>query len=125
MKGRSVSRLMLAGVLALAASAAGSWAAEEFPTGSYVTGDFSVTFIAAGGFSVTQNGEAVVEGTYKVTGHSIEITDQKGRYACTESSPGKYNWKLEGETLSFEKVADDCQRRTRTLASHPLKRQTK
>jgi hypothetical protein len=122
MKGQSLSRLMLLAVLAVATSAGWSWAAEKFPTGTYVSGDFSVTFQAAGEVIVAQNGETVVEGTYKVIGHKIEFTDLKGRYACTESVPGKYNWKKDGQALSFEKVEDDCQGRLQVLTGQPLKR---
>jgi hypothetical protein len=87
-------------------------------TGDFKKGTYSVT---AGGVkwslryddnskvTVSRDGSAVVEGTYKVTGDLLEVTDEKGPMACGgEQKTGKYKWKLEGKNLTFTKVEDEC-----------------
>ena len=59
--------------------------------------------------TVMRDGAAVVEGTYKVTGNLLEVTDEKGPMACGgEQRTGKYQWKLEGKNLTFTTVEDQC-----------------
>jgi len=97
----------------------------EFPTGAYVSGDFTVVFGADGSFSVSEKSDLVVEGAYTVEADRISFIDKQGRYACTAEGEGKYNWKQNGETLSFTKIADDCPGRTKILTMQPLTRQKK
>jgi hypothetical protein len=66
--------------------------------------------------TVTRDGAALVEGTYKVTGDLLEVTDEKGPMACGgENKTGKYRWKLEEKNLSFTKVEDECDGRASAL----------
>ncbi len=120
-----LSRVMVSAVLAYLLTAGCSWAAEAFPAGTWEAGPFAVTFDGHGAFQVAMQGETVVEGTYKVVEATIEFVDQKGRYACNESGPGKYKWKRQGEALVFEKIADECSGREQAVASQPLTRKAK
>jgi hypothetical protein len=97
--------------------AAFAGAQEKFPTGKFGAQGFVINFGADGRHAVMQDGNVVVEGTYKVTGDQIEMTDLKGQYACAESGAGTFKWKYEGEALSFTKVTDSCEGRAGALTS--------
>jgi hypothetical protein len=58
-----------------------------------------------------------VAGTYAVKESRIELTDVKGPWACTGpgQQKGTYDWKFDGTALSFSKVADSCDDRTKSL----------
>ena len=64
----------------------------------------------------------MVEGTY--SGNQAVFQDTEGKYACS-ASDGKYTWKLDGDSLSFVKVKDDCNGRVGVLTGSPLIRQSK
>lgn len=96
-------------------------------TGDFKKGTYSVT---AGGskwsikyddnsrVTVSRDGSTVVEGTYKVTGDLLEVTDEKGPMACGgEQKTGKYKWKLEGKNLTLTKVDDECGGRANALTA--------
>lgn len=71
-----------------------------------------------GKLTLTRNGEAVVNGVYKITGNEIEVTDESGMMACGgDLKTGRYKWKLEGKNLTFEKIEDDCPGRAGALTS--------
>src|SRR4030095_9477985 len=66
----------------------------------------------------TRDGEIAVEGTYKITGDELEVTDEKGPMACGgEQKTGKYRWKMEEKKLTLTKVSDLCEGRARALTS--------
>ena len=68
--------------------------------------------------TVTKDGAALVEGTYKVTGDLLEVTDESGPMACGgEQKTGKYKWKLEGKNLTFTKVEDECEGRANAMTA--------
>lgn len=48
------------------------------------------------------------------------LTDRQGRYACTESGPGKYKWQYDGKALTFTKIEDECEGRAHALTGQPL-----
>ena len=94
--------------------------AADFRKGTYsVTGGgtkWSIKYDDNNKVTVTRDGTAVVEGTYKVTGDLLEVTDEKGPMACGgEQKTGKYKWKLEGKTLTLTKVEDECDGRANAL----------
>jgi len=117
-------RVVVFAVLAVAIPAAWLPAADNLPTGTFVSGEWGVTFSADKTYHVAQNGELVVEGTYSGSHNQAVFTDTGGKYACSESN-GKYTWKLDGDSLSFVKVKDDCNGRIGVLTGGPLVRQAK
>ncbi|HXJ95458.1 MAG TPA: hypothetical protein VMT20_21655 [Terriglobia bacterium] len=110
--------------LALLISAASLPAADNLPIGTFVSVEWGVTFSADKTYHVTQNGELVVEGTYSGSHDQAVFQDTGGKYACS-ASDGKYTWKLDGDSLSFAKVEDDCDGRIGVLTGGPLVRQAK
>jgi hypothetical protein len=82
MTGRRVGKLILSVLLACAIFTVALAAVDKFPTGTFVSGDWSVTFSSDQTYHVTQNSELVVEGNYSVTRHQAIFKDTQGRYAC-------------------------------------------
>jgi hypothetical protein len=60
---------------------------------------------------------AGVKGSYLVTGNQITFTDEEGGLQCP--GPGKYEWVLDGQTLTFTAVEDTCESRKFILTVHP------
>jgi len=109
-------------VLALAAAGNASPAqAAEFQQGSYSRtsprGDKLVLkfgdkqrFVLS-----SQQGKTLVEGTYNVTKDQIEFTDQNGPIASKDAKPGKYKWELADGKLTFTKVEDESEGRSKGI----------
>jgi hypothetical protein len=112
-------------LVSMACAVTSASAQGEFPTGAYAAGNLTLTFSGDGKYTVSEKGEVVVEGTYTVTQDQIVVTDKQGRYACTEpgASIGKYQWKYDGQALTFSKLEDACQGRIGGLTGQPLMKQ--
>jgi hypothetical protein len=121
----NLSLLALQLLLASTLLASPLLAKNEFPTGTYASGDFTIVLSSDGSFRVSEKAEMVVEGSYAVEQDRISLIDKQGRYACTAEGEGKYSWKQNGETLSFTKTDDGCPGRVRILTAQPLTRQKK
>jgi hypothetical protein len=91
--------------------------AADFPSGSYKAQDLSLVFDGKGQFHVNNGGTMEVSGTYAVQQGRVELTDVKGPWACTGSGhqKGTYVWMFNGTALTFIKVADSCDERSKTL----------
>jgi|SRR5215216_2157787 len=101
-------------------------AAASFPQGTFTSKDprgsvWALTFDGKGQFTVTQNGEDGVQGTYKVTKDKIEFMDQKGPLA-EAGKVGTYTWKLAGKSLTFTKIKDEAEGRSQSLTGGPWER---
>src|SRR4030095_320482 len=95
--------------------------AADFKTGTYSSTaggvKYSITFHDNKKHTVTRGGEVVVEGSYKVTGDELELTDEKGPIACQgDQKTGKYKWKIEEKKLTLSKVEDGCEGRASALS---------
>ena len=74
-----------------------------------------------GQFTTTQNGEVVVQGTYAVAGDQMTFADVEGKMACAkEQASGIYKPALDGGTLTFTLIDDQCPGRRIVLTSHSL-----
>jgi hypothetical protein len=97
--------------------------AADFPKGTFTLKDpggtsWAVKFYGEGMFTVTRADKDVVEGTYKVNKDEIELTDEKGPFAGSgDAKTGTYKWKLEGGQLTFTKIKDESQGRSRILTA--------
>jgi hypothetical protein len=112
--GLFIAGLVFAGALVSYATGA-AFAQNKFPIGTYSSGEFIVTFAADGNHSFAMNGEVMVKGAYVIKDNVIELTDLEGQFACSGVT-GKYKWKAQEKSLSFEKVADECEGRAGALA---------
>ncbi|WHZ20689.1 MAG: hypothetical protein OJF55_002838 [Rhodanobacteraceae bacterium] len=99
--------------------------AADFPAGTYAASGITLAFDGSGHFRVTQNDAVKVEGDYTVDGSQLQVTDRTGPWACTKAAEqkGTYRWKSEGNTLTFNKVADACKDRVGSLTLHPFRKQ--
>lgn len=116
------SALALATCSAFAASSA--VAAADFPTGTYAAKGLTVTFDDKGQFRVHKGEAMEVEGEYTVNADQLQLTDQSGPEACTgaDQATGTYGWKYDNATLTFRKVADKCDARSKDLTAQPWKK---
>ena len=74
--------------------------------------------------TVTRDGKEVVEGRYTVNKDEIELTDERGPFAGTgDTKTGTYKWKLDGGKLTFTKVKDESEGRSRILTTGAWERQ--
>jgi hypothetical protein len=51
------------------------------------------------------------------------LTDKEGEYACNAAATGKYKWKFDGKSLTFNVIEDDCDGRKGGLTSQPFNKQ--
>jgi len=95
--------------------------AEDFKRGTYSATQggvkWAIKYDESGKVTVISNGKAVVEGTYKIKGDELEVTDEKGPMACAAEHTGRYKWKLEGAKLTLTKIEDECEGRATALTS--------
>jgi hypothetical protein len=119
MKRFAFAILAMSMVLASSAVAAGGL------TGTYKTkitgskqfnGNWALQFTKKGTYTVKQNGNVEVTGTFTSTGSKLTfLKGDKGNGACPAG--GKYKWDLTGKTLKFTRISDSCSGR-RTVLSH-------
>ncbi|HMG35666.1 MAG TPA: hypothetical protein VKM94_17145 [Blastocatellia bacterium] len=121
MKRKCESLLKAAWLLILLLALTTEVSAQAFKTGVYsaTSGDvkWSIKYEEGGKVTVSRNGELLVEGTYKVKGDELELTDKSGAMSCGADKAGKYKWKLEGKKLSFTMLTDECEGRATALTS--------
>jgi hypothetical protein len=60
------------------------------------------------------------KGTYSGTLHgdkmvTLEFKDEKGSIASKDAKPGKYKWKLDDKKLTFTKVEDESEGRSKGI----------
>src|SRR5262245_8410864 len=96
--------------------------AAGFPKGTFTLTSsgksvWTLDFNGKGNFVVTEDGKTVVEGIYKISKEQIQFTDEKGPYAQPEAKIGTYIWKFNDRKLTFTKVEDSAEPRSRTLRS--------
>ncbi len=104
--------------------AASTLAAAGFAPGDYDGGGATLHFAADGTYRVAQGAEAMVEGTYRVDGEKIVLTDVSGAFACkpAEKATGTYAWHLDGDALKLSKIDDACDDRSTDLTAAAWKK---
>lgn len=95
--------------------------ADVPPEMAAAAGSWELILGEEGQFTSTQNGEVVVRGTYAVSGDQMAFSDAEGKMACAkEQASGSYKPALDGRTLSFTLVDDQCAGRRIVLTSRAL-----
>lgn len=64
-----------------------------------------MTFDDGGVFTVTENGEVLAEETYTPKSTTLELVPRSGAIVCAETDTYE---KVEGDTLTFTVVEDQC-----------------
>ena len=118
-KGFSRLLVSLATCSALVASAA---FAADFPAGTYMASDVTLSFDGNGHFRGSQKDAVKVEGDYAVSGDQLKFTDKSGAWACPAAQVGTYRWRSDGDTLTLSKVSDACKDRVESLTPHSWKK---
>jgi hypothetical protein len=113
--------LMTCPMLATAGDASG------FPTGVYAAKGVPATiqFKSGGRVRVSKGSDLKVDGSYKVDGDRIQLTDERGPWACMKpgEQTGSYQWKTDKGQLTFIRVADTCKDRVDSLTKYDWKKQ--
>ena len=105
--------------------------AADFPKGTFTLKDpggtvWAVNFDGKDKVTVSRADRVVVEGTYKVNKDEITFTDEDGPFAGKDhAKTGTYKWKLEGDRLTFTKVKDASEGRSRILTVGAWERKEK
>ena len=98
--------------------------ADVPPDMKAAVGNWELILGDEGQFTTSRNGEVMVRGAYAVTGDQITFSDAEGAMAClNEQAAGSYTPALDGATLTFTLVDDDCAGRRIVLTSHSLTKQ--
>lgn len=98
--------------------------AAAFPTGAYEAGGMVLNFGGDGRIHVLQGGKSVVEGTYKIAGDKLTLTDVSGTFACPkDEASGTYIWQIDKSALTLTKVDDPCDDRASDITGHPWQKQ--
>jgi hypothetical protein len=88
-----------------------------------LSGRWQITFAPDGRFSVTRNGEVMIEeGHYQVDNTLLTVGQETGPAACVGEPrllSGTYQWKRQGDALTLLVVNDKCGGRTVVFAAHP------
>jgi hypothetical protein len=119
---KSVCTLLIAAFFGFVFAASAKPAAD-FPKGTFASKDaggteWTINFDGKGHNTVSRNGSAVVEGSYKVNKDTVEFKDVKGQFAEPDKI-GTYKWKLTGTSLTFTKVKDEAKGRAESLTGGP------
>jgi hypothetical protein len=98
--------------------------AADLPVGSYANASVTLTFDDKARFRVNDGKAVQVTGHYTVKGNQLELTDEKGPWACTkaEERTGTYTWKYDNSVLTLAKVADLCGERAVGLTAGDWKK---
>lgn len=93
---------------------------QVFPSGkfNYTVGEHSpvVDIYEGGKVTLSLEGEIIVVSKYWVTGEVFDVEDVEGIYASPELGVGRYKWKLDGSTLTFELMEDHNPSRPKSFA---------
>ena len=99
--------------------------ADVSPDTKAILGKWELILTDEGPFTLLQNGEVVVHGSYTVTDTNISFSDSEGKLACQEQDAGVYTAVLDKETLTLKLVEDNCAGRRIVMLSHALLKQKK
>jgi hypothetical protein len=122
---RNYALLLLVGLALLAVMPVVQLQAAEFPKGSFWAmsprGDkITIKFEDKEKFSLkSADGKVLVTGKYKISKNQIEFTDETGPIAAKDAKPGKYEWNFESDKLSFSKIEDESDGRSKGLTRTP------
>jgi len=115
--GRALRVATFAGALFTPAASA----QHMLPSGPLVIRAFTLQFNPAGTFTLTGEGWPSMAGTWTASGSSVTLQLQNGPNEC--SGAGRYTFAVDGERVSFNLIADDCEDRRMILdRSHWLPR---
>jgi hypothetical protein len=95
---------------------------------SIVVGYWEMRLLNGSHYMLITEGNIVAEqGRYRLTEEQIELSAERGFFACTHparsgQAQATYRWALDGEALILTALADGCPTRRAMLTMHPLVR---
>ena len=114
-------KTLISSLAGLSLSMVALWSgAAAFPTGAYEADGTVIDFGSDGRVHISQGGKTMVEGTYKIAGDKLTLTDVSGSFACPkDKASGTYTWQVQTSALTLTKVDDPCDDRSSDLTGHP------
>lgn len=104
---------VLAIALASGVVGAGQQAELQIPSISLKYGVFTARFEAGGAFKLEGDRWPTMSGGWKSKGDEVELLTTGGPSGC--DGPGRYRVRVEGSSVSFDAVSDDCRVRKMIL----------
>src|SRR6266511_1728363 len=113
-------------IVCLVSRASGQTTNTQIPTNPLSFGDLLAKFATAGTFTVDCSGRPVLNGTWKVERDEIELVNAPKSMPCARASsgqtvsntvggPGRYRFRVEGGTVHFDVISDECKVRRMML----------
>jgi hypothetical protein len=93
-----------------------------------ITGRWEMRLLNGSHYMLITDDTLVVEqGRYRLAGNQLELTAERGFFACTHptrsgQAQATYRWLLEGEALILTALVDECPTRHAVLTMRPLTR---
>jgi len=97
---------------------------RPFPYGTLEIRGYPMEMNEAGKFRIYSGATTFAEGTFRVEGNKMTITDTGGQYACRGKSlnPGIYTWAMRNNELHLTLIKDNCGARRTAFLEAPLKK---
>ncbi|MGE5198528.1 MAG: hypothetical protein ACM3H9_02725, partial [Rhodospirillaceae bacterium] len=110
----AIRRAAVLAAAALAAASVGVGAAQQsgsgrspgLPSTALTFGAFTAIFGEGGAFSLEGQGWPALKGTWTAASGTVEIVTTGGPKEC--SGPGKYQFKVDGQRVTFAVQSDAC-----------------
>jgi outer membrane protein assembly factor BamB len=113
-------------IVCLLSRANGQTTNTQMPTSPLSFGDLLVKFAGDGTFTVDWSGRPALNGTWKVERDEIEVVNAPKSMPCalasagqtvsnTGGGPGRYRFRVEGGTVRFDLISDECKMRRMML----------
>ena len=109
-------RRLIVALAALGIIGARAVVAQQAPNGAYRSPSASLRFTADGNATVFGTNGPVSITSYRITGDTLSLRDERASAACSEES-GLYLWRIAADTLRLQVLSDRCEGRRAALAT--------
>jgi len=96
---------------------------SAFPYGLLELRGYAMEMNKDGKFRIYSDSATFVEGTFRINGNKMTISDSGGLYACRgkRMNPGTYYWTVHDRGLYLMLIKDNCGARRTAFLEAPLK----
>jgi len=96
---------------------------SPFPYGTLGIRGYPMEMNEEGKFRIYSGAMTFAEGTFRIEGDRMTITDVGGQYACRgkRMNPGNYIWAVRDNELHLTLIKDNCGARRTAFLEAPLK----
>jgi imidazolonepropionase-like amidohydrolase len=118
-----MTRPALAVAFALALGGAPLSAQQPALAGTFTAGPFALAF-ERDTVRISRGGQVGIVGYVELRADTVTFRDVSGPIACNPSFHGRYLWKLDGSTLAFTLISDECSGRAGLIPGRGWTRQS-